>query len=141
MANSDETRWRQRLESFGNALDHLIRACEQEGYSDLERAGLIKTFEFCFELSWKVLKDLLFYEGYDAKVPRDVIRTSFEAGYIDEDDCEALLDALTKRNILSHVYRLDAALDAETRIQTDYYPVLLRLHTTLGQRAAQWLTD
>lgn len=37
---------------------------------DMQRAAALlteftagKTFEFCFELSWNVLKDLLFYEG------------------------------------------------------------------------------
>ncbi len=48
----------------------------RERYDDLERAGLIKTFEFCFELSWNVLKDLLFYEGHEVKVPRAAIRKS-----------------------------------------------------------------
>ena len=49
--------------------------------STLERAGLIKTFEFCFELSWNVLKDLLHYEGHEVKVPRAAIRRAFEDRY------------------------------------------------------------
>ena len=63
MSNSDERRWQQRLDNFGTALGQLTDACKRERYDNLERAGLIKTFEFCFELSWKVLKDLLYYEG------------------------------------------------------------------------------
>ena len=51
MSNSDERRWQQRLDNFGMALAQLTDACERERYDDLERAGLIKTFEFCFELS------------------------------------------------------------------------------------------
>ncbi len=90
--------------------------------------------EFCFELSWKVLKDLLFYEGYDAKVPRAVVRKSFEAEYIDENDCETLLYALDKRNLLSHTFRCDVALRAETLIKQRYYPVLLRLYRTLDAK-------
>ena len=76
MSNSDERRWQQRLDNFGTALAQLTSACERERYDDLERAGLIKTFEFCFELAWNVLKDLLFYEGHDVKVPRAVLRKS-----------------------------------------------------------------
>ena len=104
MSNSDERRWQQRLDNFGTALALLTNACDRERYDDLERAGLIKTFEFSFELSWNVLKDLLFYGGHDVKVPRAVIRKSFEVDYVDESDCETLLDALDKRNLLSHSY-------------------------------------
>ena len=109
MSSSDERRWQQRLCNFGIALAQLTGSCERKRYGDLECAGLIKTFEFCFELSWNVLKDLLFYEGYDVKVPRAAIRKSFEVDYIDEGDCEALLDALDKRNLLSHTYRSEVA--------------------------------
>lgn len=134
MSNSDERRWQQRLDNFGTALAQLTDACERERYDDLERAGLIKTFEFCFELSWKVLKDLLFYEGYEAKTPRGSIRKSFEVDYLDEDDCETLLDALDKRNVLSHTYRTDVAWEAEVLIKQRYYPVLLRLYRALDAR-------
>ncbi len=134
MSNSDEQRWQQRLDNFATALVLLTNACERERYDDLEQAGLIKTFEFCFELAWKVLKDLLFYEGHDVKVPRVVIRKSFEADYIDENDCETLLDALDKRNLLSHTSWRDVALEAETLIKERYYPVLLRLYRSLDAR-------
>ncbi len=134
MSNADERRWQQRLDTFGTALAQLTNACDREGYDYLELAGLIKTFEFSFELSWKVLKDLLFYEGHDVKVPRAVIRKSFEVDYIDESDCETLLDALDKRNLLSHAYLLDVAEEAETLIKERYHPVLLRLHRTLDAR-------
>ena len=134
MSNSDERRWQQRLDNFGTALAQLTNACERERYDDLERAGLIKTFEFCFELSWKVLKDLLFYEGYEVKVPRAVIRKSFEVDYIDENDCETLLDALDKRNLLSHTYWRKVAREAETLIKERYHAVLLRLYRTLDTK-------
>lgn len=137
MSNSDEIRWKQRMESFSTALSQLTQACERDRYSDLERAGLIKTFEFCFELSWNVLKDLLYYEGFDVKVPREAIRKGFEVEYIDEHDCETLLDALGKRNILSHTYQKDVALKAEVLIRERYHPVLLRLLATLRARAEQ----
>ncbi len=135
MSSTDETRWKLRLASFGLALAQLSEACAQESYSSLERAGLVKTFEFCFELSWNVLKDLLFYEGYEEKVPRSAIRRSFEVDYIDERDCELLLEALERRNVLSHAYRESAALEAETLIRDRYHPVLVRLHATLSAKA------
>jgi len=134
VSNADERRWQQRLDNFGTALAQLTKACDRDRYDDLQRAGLIKTFEFCFELSWKVLKDLLFYEGHDVNAPRAVIRKSFEVDYIDEDDCETLLDALDKRNLLSHTYWREVAKQAESLIKEDYYPVLLRLYQALDAK-------
>lgn len=134
MSNSNEQRWQQRLDKFGTALVQLSNACEQDQYSDLERAGLIKTFEFCFELSWNVLKDLLSYEGHDVKVPRAVFRKSFEVDYIDESECETLLEALDKRNLLSHVYLSNVALLVEVMIKERYHPVLLQLYRSLDAR-------
>lgn len=133
-SSSDKTRWRQRLDNFGKALSQLTQACSMDKYNDLERAGLVKEFEFCFELAWNTLKDLLYYEGYDAKVPRAIIRKSFEVEYIGEDDCETFLDALEKRNLLSHTYNADAALAAEKLIKRKYHPMLQRLHATLEEK-------
>ena len=52
-------------------------------------------------------------------------------GYIGESDCETLLDALDKCNILSHAYVFD---EAETLIKERYHPVLLRLYQTLDAK-------
>ena len=51
MSDTGEERWLRRLDSFDRVLAQLTQACERDRYDDLERAGLIKTFEFCFELS------------------------------------------------------------------------------------------
>ena len=134
MSNADEIRWQQRLENFGKAMAQLEAACSKDKLTDLERAGLVQMFEFSFELAWKALKDLLFYEGFDVKSPRGTIRTSFEQEYISEDDCEVFLDALDKRNILSHTYQEKKALEAESLIREQYYPLLGRIYQTLEQK-------
>ncbi len=134
MSDTGKKRWLRRLDSFDRVLAQLTQACERDRYDDLERAGLIKTLEFCFELSWKVLKDLLYYEGHEVKVPRAVIRKSFEVEYIDESDCETLLHGLETRNLLSHAYVSEMALEAETLIKSRFFPVLLRLYRSLEAR-------
>jgi nucleotidyltransferase substrate binding protein (TIGR01987 family) len=131
MTQPDQDRWVLRFESFGNALSQLNSACDKEEYSELERAGLIQMFEFSFELSWKVMKDLLFLEGIDAKSPREVIRQSFVLGYISQDDSELFLEALVKRNMLSHTYDEKTALEAERLIKGQYCPLLTRVHQYL----------
>ena len=130
----DEARWKQRHDNFRNALDRLSQACAKRDYSDLERAGLVQIFQFTFELSWKSLKDLLFYSGFVRTTPRGVIRASFEAGFIDEDDCETLLDALEKRNRLCHIYLEEVAVEAEALIRDRYHPSLIRICASLEDR-------
>ncbi len=137
MNNAEDIQWKRRLAIFGTSLKRLNEACAQDSYSHLERSGLIKTFEFCFELSWKVLKDLLSYEGTIEKSPRMVIRKSFELGYIDEEVCKNLLEALEWRNVLSHVYQEDVALEAERLIKQHYHTVLVQIHSMLCERANQ----
>lgn len=136
MSNADEIRWQQRLVNFSKAMSQLDAACEEEEYSDLERAGLVKIFEFSFELAWKTLKDLLFYEGYDEKNPRDVLRRAFTAGYLDEASAETALDALDKRNLLSHTYREETARQAVDLIKNCYAPMLQALLLLLRKKQA-----
>lgn len=41
---------------------------------ELDRDGVIKRFEFTFELFWKTIKMLLEYEGFDCAGPRSCIK-------------------------------------------------------------------
>ena len=134
MSTPREQRWRQRMESFGTALARLDEACAQPSYTNLERAGLVQTFVFSYELGWKVLRDVLLFEGYDPSSPRDVIRQGFEAGYLDEGDCETFLDAVGRRNLLNHTYRDEMAREAEALIKHRYHPMLRRLHRALERK-------
>jgi len=56
--------------NFDNNLDKVK--------DDLDRAGIIQYFEFCFELSWKTLKKILSFKGelVSNLGPRDVFRVS-----------------------------------------------------------------
>ena len=131
MAKRSEVRWLQRLDSFGAALAQLDEACAKDSYTNLERAGLVQTFVFTYELSWKTLQALLAFLGFTANSPRVTIRQAFEAGYLDGDDCVALLRALDNRNRLSHIYSVDEAQYAEDLIKDEYLEVLRRLQITL----------
>lgn len=134
MSNTDEIRWRQRFENFQKAFRLLEEALEEkpiDRYSKLEQEGIIQRFEYTFELAWKTIKDRLFYDGYDEKSPRAVIRKAFEVEYISEDDTEIWLDSLDKRNLLSHTYDEKAAQAALEAIQTRYYPIIRKVYQNL----------
>jgi nucleotidyltransferase substrate binding protein (TIGR01987 family) len=136
MDNADPIRWQQRFSRFEKASGLLFEAMERpvEELSKLEQEGVIQRFEYTFELAWKVLKDLLFYEGFDVKSPRQVFRQAFEAEYMREEDTETALNALSKRNLLSHTYEEAVAQEALREIQQNYAPMLKRLQHTLRKR-------
>jgi nucleotidyltransferase substrate binding protein (TIGR01987 family) len=139
MSNTDPIRWKQRLQQFTKA-GHRLGEALSDGYealNRLEQEGVIQRFEYTFELAWKTLKDLLFYEGFDVKSPRDVIRQAFASGYLNEDDTETALDALEKRNLLTHTYEEETMLEALKLIEDKFQPMLARLLKTLKEKARQ----
>ncbi|CAM4437251.1 HI0074 family nucleotidyltransferase substrate-binding subunit [Vibrio agarivorans] len=122
--NSNPDRWKQRLQNLSKAQQRLKKACAQDSYNELELAGLVQTFEFSFELTWKTLKDLLEFEGFDVASPRSVIRTALEARHLSSQQCETLLEALIKRNLLSHTYDEENVLAAQKLILGSFAPVI-----------------
>jgi nucleotidyltransferase substrate binding protein (TIGR01987 family) len=132
MSNNDEIRWQQRFDNFKLAFDQLDKACDLGEYSDLEFAGLIKSFEIAFEMAWKTLKDLLYYEGFDVKSPRATIQQANELGMI--TDSTPWIEALESRNVLSHKYDKDKAEEAEALIKETYLPMLKEVLDKLQSR-------
>jgi nucleotidyltransferase substrate binding protein (TIGR01987 family) len=139
MSNSDPIRWKQRLQQFSKAERRLAEALSggYELLNSLEQEGVIQRFEYTFELAWKTLKDLLFYEGFDVKSPREVIRQSFKSDYLSADDTEIALDALEKRNLLTHTYEEETMQEALKLIESHFQPMLSRVYATLEKRAAK----
>ena len=135
MANNDEIRWRQRLDNLERAWAQLQAACAKTSYSDLELAGLVQMFEFTFELAWKTLKDLLFYEGYEVNSPREAIRQGFASGLI--QDGERWMVMLESRNRLSHTYDKRTADEAERLIKESYAPLLGALIERLREKRTE----
>lgn len=119
---SNEYRWLQRLQNLNKAFQRLEAACAQDTYNDLERAGLVQTYAFTFELAWKTLKDKLNYEGYEVQSPREVIKQAFASDLI--EDVDTWLSALEIRNLFIHTYQEEIALQALALIKESYYPML-----------------
>lgn len=138
MSNSAEVRWKQRFENFEKALLLLQEALAAKSvleYSKLEQEGIVQRFEYSFELGWKTLKDRLFYEGYDEKSPRSVIRRAFAVDFISETQAEHWLDALDARNLLSHTYNETTALMVLKQIEERYGHMLTQLYQRLKPEA------
>ena len=119
---SNENRWRQRLQNLNKAWTRLESACSQDAYNELEIAGLVQTFEFTFELTWKTMKDKLTFEGYEVNSPREAIKKAFEMDLI--RDVETWFEALESRNLFAHTYEDEIARQAIDLIKNRFCPLL-----------------
>ena len=64
-----DIRWRQRFQHYVRAFSRLKAAdhlAKTRPLSELEEHGLIKAFEFTFELAWNLRTDILEYQGVTA---------------------------------------------------------------------------
>ena len=96
-----DIRWEQRFANYQKALSRLQKFIDKGELSELEEQGLIKAFEYTYELAWNTLKDFLGNRGQtDIYGSRDAIRKAFESGLI--DDGESWMDMLASRNKTSH---------------------------------------
>ena len=94
------------------ALDRLETFFEPPALNERERQGLIKAFEYCFELGWNTLRDLLLTEGNAGLIgSRDTLRLAFRMGLI--DDGEGWLAMVQDRNLTSHTYNRSTAAAEE----------------------------
>ena len=86
-----------------------LQSALKQATSQLERAGAIQYFEFSYELSWKILKKILFALGKrDLNSPKPIFRAAALEGLI--DDPELWFSFMEQRNLTVHTYNEEVAL-------------------------------
>ena len=123
------TRLKQRYQNFSKSLQLLEDALDIENPSIVEQAGTIQFYEMTFELAWKCLKDFFQEQGLDVKYPREVLKTGIEKEILSKGD--VWMQALTDRNLTSHLYDEQAAIQAADAIRKSYSPLLVELNAFL----------
>ena len=89
-------------------IDSLLRAFKtfEEFKKNTEtqqlKAGLIKAFEWSFELSWKTMQRILEDRGRKANSPREIFRLAATDNLI--NDPESWFLFIDKRNLSAHAY-------------------------------------
>lgn len=95
----------KRYESFRNSLESLAEARTRDMSDSFVLSGTSAKFCITFDLSWKVMKDILiqYYMMTDfiAGSPREVLKAAFRAKLIDDD---LWMEMLRVRNNLTHDY-------------------------------------
>ncbi len=130
----------KKYENFVSALVNLEDAPNQDLNNDLVQSGLINKFNLQFELSWKLLKRLLEYEGATLAAsgsPRAILKESYR--FYDFIDEAAWLDMLRDRNTNVHIYDNKLAQDLIQRILNVYIPAFSQLRDGLMERYGELL--
>lgn len=129
---NEDIRWKQRFFNFNKALTQLQKFIDKGELSELEAQGLVKAFEYTYELAWNTIKDFLEFSGQsDIYGSRDAIRKGFQLGLI--TDGEGWMDMLKSRNQTSHTYNEDTARQINNAVVSRYYGLFIRLRTKFEQ--------
>lgn len=119
------------MKKYDNFSTHLLilQTAEKEDLSnEFIISGIIDKFFIQFELSWKLLKELLRYEGNPISStgsPREILKAAYCCyDFIDE---ALWLSMLKARNDLTHIYDSNAAKRFVFTILNSYIPAFAQL--------------
>ena len=119
----------KKYENFLSAFHNLKDVYDyEEPYGNVELTGLVGMYGVCFELSWKVMKEILEKSGFEegkTGSPRQIMKTAYQADLIQDEDL--WLAALVSRNNVSHSYNKDIALDIIRDTKEKYYEMFRKL--------------
>jgi nucleotidyltransferase substrate binding protein (TIGR01987 family) len=126
----------ERLTNYRKAIGRLKEALERDESDELVLDGVIQRFEFTYELSWKLLKAYLAYNGIaDVRSPREAFQEGFAAGVIDEGDL--WIEMLDDRNVTSHTYNETEAKEIFEKVKHKYFNILYRLREVVEGELAK----
>jgi nucleotidyltransferase substrate binding protein (TIGR01987 family) len=115
-----DIRWVQRFAKFKKALEQLKKFVDKGNLNELEQQGLIKAFEYTFELSWNVIKDYYEYQGVAGiQGSRDAFRIAFNRGLVEDGESwQAMVD---DRVNTSHTYNEEIAHEISEHVLKSYF--------------------
>lgn len=123
-----ENRSINRYNTFCKSLKNLEKSRNADPKTDFVLEGTVLNFNLSFDISWKVLKDILIKElgilDFAVGSPRETLKSAFINQLID-DDC--WLQMLRDRNQLAHDYDGDLAAEKFNDIINVYYPLLEKM--------------
>lgn len=132
----------KKYDNFSTHLLILQKAENEDLSNEFIISGIIDKFFIQFELSWKLLKELLRYEGNpiaSAGSPREILKAAYSCyDFIDET---LWLSMLKSRNDLTHIYDSNAAKRLVVTILDSYIPAFLRLKAGIDEMYGEQLKN
>ena len=130
----------KKFDHFCSNLSVLETASEQDLSNEFIISGIIDKFFIQFELGWKVLKELLLYEGAAAArngCPREIIKEAYKYYPCMEEDI--WISMFSQRNSMAHLYDGEAARKLTETIIAVYIPAFQRLKDSISSRYGELL--
>ena len=125
----------KKFDIFSSNLEVLKRAGQENIDNEFIISGIIDKFFIQFELSWKVLKELLCYEGSrEARSgsPREILKAAYSVyDFINED---VWIEMLKSRNDMTHIYDGETEKRLVNIILQKYIPEFLRMQKGILER-------
>lgn len=127
-----DEKFNRRFMSFCNSLDALAEARQRDLSDSFVLSGTSAKFSITFDLSWKVMKDILvqYYAitGFVAGSPREVLRESYKANLISD---ESWMEMLKVRNELAHDYDCEIVKENCNTIIKEYIDLFYEFEETV----------
>lgn len=124
-----------KYDNFSRHLFVLKRAPEEDLTNEFIISGIIDKFFVQFELGWKVLKELLAYEGNPIATtgsPRSIIKAAYQFyNFIEE---EIWLNMMKDRNNMTHIYDEKQARDLADPIIAEYIPAFIKMDQAIKRQ-------
>ena len=125
----------KKFDNFRSNLTVLSKAHNEDLKNEFIISGIIDKFFIQFELAWKVLKELLRYEGNSVAntgSPREIIKAAYATyEFVDED---TWLSMLKERNNMTHMYDGNAAKELVDKIIGKYIPTFCLMQDEIENR-------
>ena len=125
----------KKYDNYSKNLRVLSTAGSRDLSDEFIVSGIIDKFYIQFELSWKLFKQLLKYEGRavaNTGSPRQIIKEMYAVcEFIDED---IWLGMLNDRNETAHIYDGNAARILALKIIESYVPEFIRVEQRIRER-------
>lgn len=129
-----ESRYINRYNTFCRSLKNLGKSLKADPKADFVLEGTVLNFNLTFDISWKVMKDILLKElgvlGFAIGSPRETLQQAFTNGIIDNDKW---MQMLKTRNHLAHDYDGTFAAEKFQDIIKVYYPLFVKLKDDIGK--------
>ena len=122
----NDIRWKQRFYNYQKAISQLTKFIKKGELNELEEQGIIKAFEYTYELAWNVIKDYYEEQGeVSIQGSRDALRLAFQRGLIADGD--NWMKMIKSRIASVHTYNLEIAQQINQDIHDIYFQLFIEL--------------
>ncbi|AHG85914.1 Nucleotidyltransferase substrate binding protein [Bibersteinia trehalosi USDA-ARS-USMARC-190] len=121
-----DIRWKQRFDNYQKAVGYLKSESEKYADTDIDviKKGIIQSFEITHELAWKLMQDILKWEGETEILgSKSASRLAFNRGLITHG--EIWQEMIKSRNLTVYTYDVVVLTNEFNKIIHDYLPLFI----------------